>query len=345
MKIKVLRLFSSISATSSPYVQFTKGFSNVATYPLAFFNNSEVKSRFIRYIQIFQEAMSLQRKHKIEVIHCHNIYLLPVAIGLKFRSCFNIKVVFTMHTSFSLLKTRDLFLLTFLFYFIDTFVSCGSAVRDGLPSYFRENKRSVLIRNSVNLDNLIKDHSVKDRDVSQNLTTHSTEPIVRIYSACRLNAGKNIEGNISLVKALRDLNLNIEYHVFGGGPLENTLQTKYGDKSYILFKGLTLRNDLYSSMQNMDVFISQSTGEGLPVAPLEALLSGKAVILSDIPPHDEFSKFFPKSTLIVKKDTSYYDIEKFLKSWLKAPALVEQEVLNYFHVNRMEKEYINVYKK
>jgi len=269
--------------------------------------------------------------------------LLPVAIGLKFRVFFGVKIVFTMHTSYSLLKARDRFLLTLSFYFIDTFVSCGSAVRDGLPAYIRENARSVLIRNSVNLDTLIGSQSTKSREAPQEPIVDASK--VRMYSACRLNAGKNIEGNVSLVKALRDLNMDIEYHIFGGGPLERFLKAKYGDKSYISFKGLTSRNDVYLSMQSMHVFISQSTGEGLPVAPLEALLSGKAVVLSDIPSHNEFLKFFPESTLIVRKDTSAADIAGFLNGWVEAPVLVAPEVLTYFHVKRMEREYIDVYKK
>jgi glycosyltransferase involved in cell wall biosynthesis len=343
MKIQILRLFSRISPTSSPYVQFTKGFKNVESVPLPFFNESKNESRYLRYFTYIQQALALRREKNLGIGHCHNIYLLPAVIILKMATCFKFKIVFTLHTSFDLLKLRDKIILTLGLYFIDTLVSCGVAVKDSLPRYIRQNKRTATITNAVNLDALLGPQETPLFAVGSMANFERSGP--SFYSACRLNRGKNIEENIAIIQALNELNFRAKYHIFGSGPLDDFLRERYTNESNILFHGLTSRVDLYSSIKSMDVFLSQSIGEGLPVAPLEALLLGKAAILSDIPPQREFVEFFPESLLIVDSQTDIDTIARFVNRWMKKPIPVENDVLDYFSLERMEREYINVYKK
>lgn len=49
------------------------------------------------------------------------------------------------------------------------------------------------------------------------------------------------------------------------------------------------RNDLAKIVNSLDAYVFSSLHEGLPIALMEAMLAGKACILSDIPPHLEVS--------------------------------------------------------
>ncbi|MGI9629088.1 MAG: glycosyltransferase, partial [Longimicrobiales bacterium] len=62
-----------------------------------------------------------------------------------------------------------------------------------------------------------------------------------------------------------------------------------------------------------DVYVSASHGEGMPMAPLEAMATGCPVILSDIPPHREIAEGTDFIPLVAVDDAEGFarEIETF----------------------------------
>jgi glycosyltransferase involved in cell wall biosynthesis len=78
----------------------------------------------------------------------------------------------------------------------------------------------------------------------------------------------------------------------GDGALRSELQREAeasGMGVQVHLTGLIPRDAVYRELVRTDVFVSASSGEGLPVAPLEAMVCRCPVILSDIPPHREIA--------------------------------------------------------
>jgi glycosyltransferase involved in cell wall biosynthesis len=76
----------------------------------------------------------------------------------------------------------------------------------------------------------------------------------------------------------------------GTGPLDKVLSERAaaaGVADRVEFTGLLPREEVYRRLQQADLFVSTSYGEGLPIAVLEAMACRTPVILSAIPPHRE----------------------------------------------------------
>lgn len=73
--------------------------------------------------------------------------------------------------------------------------------------------------------------------------------------------------------------------LLGDGPLKAKLCEKYKEYSNILFRGIVQNVDEYLGAS--DIYVSTSKTEGMPNGVLEGMASGLAVLLSDIPQHEE----------------------------------------------------------
>jgi glycosyltransferase involved in cell wall biosynthesis len=86
-----------------------------------------------------------------------------------------------------------------------------------------------------------------------------------------------IEAFLSLHKNIRD---KCELHIIGDGPLRERLdKMSDGDKN-IIFWGK--RNDINEILSEMDVFALVSRDEGMPMAVIEAMRQGKALLLTNV---------------------------------------------------------------
>ena len=76
--------------------------------------------------------------------------------------------------------------------------------------------------------------------------------------------------------------------VVGDGPLLGGLReqtSRLGEDDRIAFVGRVSHDELPAVLANADVFVMPSIAEGMPIALVEALASGAAVIATDIPGH------------------------------------------------------------
>ncbi|ADU67661.1 glycosyltransferase family 4 protein [Pantoea sp. At-9b] len=90
-------------------------------------------------------------------------------------------------------------------------------------------------------------------------------------------------------------------HIIGAGTDEAFLRQKFNNEK-IIFHGST--DQPHAVYQDFDCFISASHAEGLPLALIESMASGKTFICSDIEPHQEVHNAFEqKSGFLFNKTT------------------------------------------
>ena len=138
-----------------------------------------------------------------------------------------------------------------------------------------------------------------------------TESRLRIVYVGALTDTKN---QMALLKVLSDTSTNADLIFLGDGVNRKSLQDfakNIPNPIKISFKGCVSRNNAIQHMQQSDVFISLSKGEGLPIAVLEAMYCGCFLILSKIQPHLEVSP--PKSRCLYVDPNNDEEIISSLK--------------------------------
>lgn len=125
-------------------------------------------------------------------------------------------------------------------------------------------------------------------------------------SVCRLGVvanlipRKRINQIIEAFQSVSTLNLSLE--IFGEGALLTKLQDQSNECVNIHFHGF--EHEITQIFSDIDVFISMSKAEGLPLTVLEAISANKPVILSDISPHRYICSQLPAGSFRLISSTS-----------------------------------------
>lgn len=132
-------------------------------------------------------------------------------------------------------------------------------------------EKVLVLYNSVNLD--IKINDVKF-DISKQLV---------IGMASRLISLKNIQASIYMLSELLKKGLNLNLVVAGDGPekdflVDYTKELKIDDK--VEFLGFV--EDMKSFYEKIDIYCISSKTEDLPLSVIEAMMSGKPIISSNV---------------------------------------------------------------
>ncbi len=105
---------------------------------------------------------------------------------------------------------------------------------------------------------------------------------VRIVAAARFTPQKGLHRLIEAVQILRESRVDgFTVDIYGGGPLEGELKalsTRLGTDDRVRFPGWISRADLACALGHADVFAIPSEIEGMPVACLQAMASGLAIV-------------------------------------------------------------------
>lgn len=101
----------------------------------------------------------------------------------------------------------------------------------------------------------------------------------------RIDKNKNVQYAIDLFLNVEQ-NSNIQLHIYGNGPLLESLRNKHLDKRRILFMGFVDSKDI--ELENYSVFVQTSFSEGLSLALIEAVWSGLLPIVSKAGDESEF---------------------------------------------------------
>ena len=140
----------------------------------------------------------------------------------------------------------------------------------------------------------------------------------RFISVGRLDWVKGYE---RVIKALRNLTFEWEYHIIGSGPSETALRElieEMGLVNQVFLKGQQL--DVSNELKQSHLYFSGSFFEGFPNSVLEASLSGVPVIYFDAPGGTKDIITDGQNGYCVKKDEQFHEaVEKaIIKEWDRA---------------------------
>lgn len=131
-------------------------------------------------------------------------------------------------------------------------------------------------------------------------TDQTQRPVCRLGVVASLIPRKRINQIIEAFQSVSTSNLSLE--IFGEGVLLTKLQGQSNECVNIHFHGF--EHDITHIFSDIDVLISMSKAEGLPLTVLEAISANKPVILSDISPHRYICSQLPAGSFRLISSTS-----------------------------------------
>ncbi len=286
--LAVLRLVLAATETSAPYNQFSLPLVNEQQITLCtYFPSQLIPSPALTLIAgdgtlrgFIRALRAAFRSRDHDVVHAHAPHFGPL---LLLRRLVDVgprrlpSVVFTVHSSFQHYGARNKWLLAMVFACADVVVCCGQASAESFPPLFRRlaGRRLRAVSNGVDIDRVCR--------VLGQAQPAPAEPFT-IISVGRLIEIKN---PLAILEAFHAVPNTATRLVFiGDGPLRGVLEARIASLdlgSRVELLGAVPRDRVYERLAQAHLFVSMSRGEGLPVAPLEAMAAGLPVILSDIP--------------------------------------------------------------
>lgn len=138
------------------------------------------------------------------------------------------------------------------------------------------------IQNGINTDFYYSTNDSSQDDIRRRIDL-PVDKMIYVYSG-QVGRRKNqsyLADIFSSTPALKDRLIIF----LGKGPMLDSWKAKYAANNNIIFLGEV--NDVRDYLIASDVYVSSSLSEGLPNGVLEAMATGKAVVLSNIPQHQE----------------------------------------------------------
>jgi glycosyltransferase involved in cell wall biosynthesis len=106
---------------------------------------------------------------------------------------------------------------------------------------------------------------------------------VLIGSVGRLDTQKGYEDLVRAARIVIDARPTVRFAIAGAGPLRARLESLVAELDLVdRFHLLGFRDDVPTFLAALDLFVSSSLWEGLPLVVLEAMLLGKAVVATDV---------------------------------------------------------------
>jgi glycosyltransferase involved in cell wall biosynthesis len=351
--LTILRLVTTLKETSSPYYQFSLALSQKQDITLcSYFRPAIALPPEITLFGgdgtlrgFFRALRGALKAKEYDIIHVHvaviGILFLLVCIvyGISLRSA-----VFTVHNSYQNVKFRNKLMLLPVFAFFRKIVSCGNVSFASYPPIYRwlAGERYCAIQNGVDLDRVER--------ILQSGPQYSKNGQFTVASVGRLIEIKN---PLAVLNAFQQNANPASYLMFiGDGDMLALLMAKSRElrlEKQIEFTGLIPRARVYEMLARVDLFISTSRGEGLPVAVLEAMACRCPVVLSDIPPHREIADGVEFIPLVPPDDVAGFarEIKRFQQMPAEERAEIGQEcrklVEKRFNVTAMHEGYEKIY--
>ncbi len=213
---------------------------------------------------------------RIDLIHAHG-YKASVLSFLAENMRGN-RILITCH-----LWTNDTFLLR-IYAFLEaivmkkarTVVAVSETIRDAIESRPFGRQHVTVIWNGIDLEEWSP--GTADR-ITKKQTLGLREDSLVLGLFGRLTKQK---GHEYLFRALTDIKADVELICVGDGPLLENLKNTAKRAGLTNIHFLEYRKDVKELLEITDIFVMPSLDEGLPMALLEAMAMGKAVIASRV---------------------------------------------------------------
>lgn len=229
--------------------------------------------------EVLARLARVVRERDIRVVHTHDFGPMEYAARLKLRFP-RLRLVHTHHTLPHFVSNRKYTLFFQLVSHLYHRIVCVSeSLREELRSHCPlATRRMVVIPNGIAADVFSP-------------STRRADGVLRMVSVGRIAPQKNLPYLLRTCALLDEAGVPFELHHAGAGDAELERELR----AFIAAHGLSDRVHLHGFQADVrpilakgDVFAFSSVWEGHPVALLEAMASGKACVVSDIPAHRQF---------------------------------------------------------
>ena len=279
-----------------------------------------------------------------DIIHGHHIKAM--GFYLLSNNIFKKKTVFTVHGSYLYLSKENKKILKYIFDKADNIVFVNKFLYDILP---KELQKIILNKYKIILNGVDLDFGYKEIDIYKKFNLDKKSII--IFHPARFVKEKNHLKFLDVFKKFHRYNTKAKLVLAGDGKLRDEIELKIEKlnlKESVILLGIINKNDVYNFLLNCNLFIMPSVSEGLNIAFLEAISMNSKILVSDI---EQFSYIFEYYNLNPKEYNIYLanpnNIEDMFEVLINALNNKKNESLNknFFGLERMLKEYQNVYKK
>lgn len=154
-------------------------------------------------------------------------------------------------------------------------------------------KKIQVIYNGVK----IKDFRADDETARMVKKAFGWDESTRVVgTVSRLSPEKNVALFLTAAQTIARVMPDVKFLVVGDGPEREQLQTRFQNES-VVFAGQ--RDDVPRLLQAFDVFVLSSDAEGFPVALVEAMAAGRAIVATDVGgvrealPDDRYGRVVP----------------------------------------------------
>lgn len=316
----------SVMAAPGGWLEDTLKENGISFYENKYFSNTLSPLKGWRAVR---EIKNTVKKVKPDLISCHS-----TAAGFWTRLAIRnrIPTIFTAHgwgftDGIPLIKKYTILFLEKIAYRFATKTICVSSYdKDVAARYFKDTSKMAVVHNGV--EDIHKEKKKSDH--------------IRIVFVGRLSAQKDPE---LLVNTFMSLNpKNAELYIIGDGPKKEFLQKD----DRIHFLGALSREEVFEELAyEKTLFVLTSFYEGFPRSILEAMVSGAAVVASDV---GGVSEVVDGTTGLLVPRGDREHLERVLAFFFTHPEEIEKfgnraraRILEAFTLKHMFEKTMNVY--
>ena len=215
--------------------------------------------------------------HKYDVVQVHlfpAFYWTALAVGEGFEG----KLIHTEHSTNNRRMGNWLYrqIDNFIYSKYDFHIAISDAVRKSVNAHIGQKQRKVVnIFNGVNLESIASAKALERQKLG---LTEDDKILIQVSSF------KKPKDQATLIKALEKLDRNVHLLLVGEGVLKPyyvNMAQKLHVENRVHFLGV--RTDVPQLLKTADIVVLSSHYEGLSLASVEGLASGKPFIASDVP--------------------------------------------------------------
>lgn len=284
----------------------------------------------------------LKLSNQYDILHTHlfhSLYLIGIANMIHSMKSI---LIYTEHSTNNKRRTYKFFkfIEKKIYNQYRAIISISNAVSEELQKWIEYSGEKYIIRNGINL---------KEFKDSSRINFEKIDKKIPGKSKLILMVGRFVpsKDHLTVVKSLRYLESNVHLLFAGEGPLLTQVQKEtknYNLEDRVHF--LHFRTDIPNLIKTSDIVVLSSFWEGFGLVIIEAMASGKPIVVSDIKGIREVVKnygikFEPGNSKVLAKE-----IDELLKNKQKYDeyrkrSLTRAEV---FKIENTAREYIKIYK-
>ena len=229
----------------------------------------------IQVILQYSNIIDYCKKHQIQIIHAHLPWAGFVCRIVHYKT--DIPVIYTEHN----LQERYHFITKLINKWSFNFQTIAIGVSEDVTQSILQNVNPKIpyktILNGVNIESFQRNDSEHRSVIRRQYGIPDEALLVGTVAVFRFQ--KRLDKWLEIIRDAIEVNPNIYGIIVGAGPLEQEIFAKHKElnlKGKVFFTGL--QTNIKPYYQAIDVFMMSSSFEGLPIALLEAMSMGCAIV-------------------------------------------------------------------